>query len=287
MEHLSGIKAHTIRIWEKRYAILEPLRTDSNIRYYDAENFKKLLNVSVLYNGGLKISKIAKLSEEELLIKVREHSAKSGDPESYLGALKLSMLNFDQNLFEQTYNRLVAETSFRNIFLEIFIPFLHNIGIDWQSKNIIPAHEHFITSIIMQKLQINIERIQQIPPKHTDQVFVLYLPEKEIHEFGLLYLHYELSLNGYRSIFLGPSVPMNDLKTLQKIYKNITFVSYFTVQPIKDEVINYLYKFQAEILLDNDNKLWVLGRNAEGLEIPSKIKNITAFDSIKDLIESF
>ncbi len=285
LENLSGIKAHTIRIWEKRYNILEPLRTDSNIRYYDTKNLQKLLNVTVLYNSGLKISKIAKLEEEELEVKVREYASKASNIENSLSQLKLAMLNFDLELFEQTYNRLIAENTFRTVFLEVFIPFMHNIGLEWQSNSINPAHEHFITNIILQKLLINIERVQQEPTKHKDRVFVLFLPMNEIHTLGLLYLHYELLLNGYNSIYLGESVPIDNLPTFTAKYSNVTFVSFFTVKPDPDYVIDYLTEFNNEVDLSDSNYFWILGRRVQELKLPLEFKNMNIFENIQHLLE--
>ncbi|WP_340074468.1 MerR family transcriptional regulator [Leptobacterium sp. I13] len=284
LENLSGIKAHTIRIWEKRYNILTPSRTDSNIRYYDVKSLQKLLNVTLLYNAGVKISKIAKYDKHELQSKVREHVSKNENPDHSVALLKMAMLNFDQSLFEQTYNQLVADTSFRTVFLEVFVPILHNIGLQWQSDAIIPAHERFITNLIMQKLHVNIERAQKIAPVHTDKTYVLYLPVNETHELGLLYIHYELLVKGYRSIYLGPSVPIDNLKTVQDSHKRICFISYFTVQPILEDILVYLKEMNEELLLPANNELWILGRKTENIVMPPDWKYITKFNAIQDLL---
>ncbi|MFT7590486.1 MAG: DNA-binding transcriptional MerR regulator [bacterium] len=263
LENLSGIKAHTIRIWEKRYNILNPERTDSNVRMYDTSNLKKLLNVTYLYNGGHKISKIAQLSEADLNQTVIDQVSKRGDHVSYMDSLVLSMLNFDQSHFEQTFNRLISEFSFRHVFLKVFIPLLHRIGIYWQSDNIMPVHEHFISSLIKQKVQISIERAQQTIPKVDGMVYVMFLPENEIHELSLMYLQYELMLRGHQAIYLGKSVPMSNLKALQAVYKQITFVSYFTIKPASEEVEIYLQQFSRILLKDRNDLLWVGGRNVQ------------------------
>lgn len=285
LENLSGIKAHTIRIWEKRYNILEPSRTDSNIRYYDIENLQKLLNVTLLYEAGEKISKLAKLNENELQQAIHHHIIKGEGSEHFINALKIAMLNFDQERFESAYNKLLTERSFRSVFIEVFIPVLHNIGLYWQSNNITPAHEHFIANLIKQKLLINIERTQSLTKKRTDQVFVLFLPMHEIHELGLLYIHYELALQDHRVIYLGPSVPLENLAHLQNIYSTIQFVSYFTVQPHKNEVIDYLSDFHQLIENRKQDGLWLLGRNTKGIELPPSLNRIRIFNEITALIE--
>ena len=190
LENFSGIKAHTIRIWEKRYNLFEPNRTDSNIRYYDINSLQKILNISLLNNNGLKISKIAALSQKGIEQQIKELIFKDGFENQAANSLKLAMLNFDENLFNVTYNNLVAQSSLRDVFKNVFLPFMNDLGILWQVNSITPAHEHFITNLISQKIHINIERLQLAAPTNFDKIFVLYLPMNEIHDLGLLYLHF-------------------------------------------------------------------------------------------------
>lgn len=282
LENLSGIKAHTIRIWEKRYGILTPERSDSNIRYYNSANLKKLLNVTLLYNAGHKISKIAELTEEALSQTVVDHISKGGDDSGYMDALILAMINFDQAQFEQTFNRLIAEFSFRHVFLDVFVPLLFRIGIHWQSDNITPAHEHFISNLIKQKLQISIERVQQTVPKTNGVVYVLFLPDNEIHELGLLYLQYELLLRGKHVIYLGQSVPMDNLLALQSVFKKITFISYFTIKPAADEVDMYLEQFSRLLLNNRKDSLLITGRIVHNkLEMPPNVK---MFNDLNEMV---
>lgn len=285
LENFSGIKAHTIRIWEKRYNLLKPNRTDSNIRYYDIYNLQKLLNVSFLNNNGLKISKIAELPDSKINVTVREIISKRGVDTQASNALKLAMLNFDENLFNVTYNNLIAQSSLRVVFKNIFLPFLNDIGLLWQVNSITPAHEHFIVNLIKQKIFINIERLQLASPTNLGRVFVLYLPMNEIHELGLLYLHFELLLHGYQSIYLGQSVPVSNLNDVQKVYDSICFVSYLTVEPSKITVQEYLNKVKDEILLNSNNELWVVGgkiKESTSLEVDEAY--IKLFSSINDLL---
>jgi DNA-binding transcriptional MerR regulator len=285
LENLSDIKAHTIRIWEKRYTMLEPSRTESNIRYYDLENLQKLLNVALLYNSGMKISKIADLEKNELITEVRSRISIGNGKEQHVGDLMMAMLTFDQNKFEHTYNKLTAEASFREIFLDVFVPLLHKLGLEWQSQSINPAHEHFISNLIKQKLLINIEKVQQPNSSGKDKTYVLFLPDNEIHEFGMLYVHYELLLKGKDSIFLGSSVPMSSLKSVSEIFPEIQYISYFTVNPAKEEVVKYLGAFQKELLSAKNDSLWVGGRNTEGLDLPSGPKNVQIFGDLRAFLK--
>ncbi|REE79875.1 B12 binding protein [Lutibacter oceani] len=286
LENFSGIKAHTIRIWEKRYNLLEPNRTESNIRYYNLQNLQKLLNVALLNNNGLKISKIAELSESNIAIKVRELVAKTGVNEQASNSLKLAMLNFDENMFNETYNNLVVNSSFREIFKNVFIPFLNEIGILWQVNSITPAHEHFISNLIQQKIQINIERLQLSKPTNLEKVFVLYLPMNEIHDLGLLYLHFEILLHGYQSIYLGQSVPVSNLNDVQKVFNSICFISYLTVEPTQLTVKEYIEKVREEVLSSSNNELWLLGAKIKESTECLEFSNIKTYESIIELIDN-
>lgn len=260
LENFSGIKAHTIRIWEKRYNLFEPLRTSSNIRYYTIDSLKKLLNVTLLYNNGLKISKIADLNKNGLEQKVKELVFNDGFENSALNSFKLSMLNFDEALFHKTYNSLIVHSSFKAVFTNIFMPFLNEVGLLWMVNSITPSHEHFITNLIKQKIYFNIEKVQMVDSLDDRKTFVLFLPLNEIHELGLLYVHFELLLHGYHSIYLGQSVPIENLKDLQNIYKDICFITYLTVEPSADTVEVYIQSVFDQILKNTtSNELWVAG----------------------------
>lgn len=151
LEHLSGVKAHTIRIWEKRYDILNPDRTETNIRTYDGKNLQKLLNISFLNEHGYKISRISKMSDQEIISLVKRITASSSEENRSKNAFKVSMLNFDEKLFHETYNKLSATREFRDIFHDVFLPLLEEIGLLWQTDTIKPIHEHYIVELIKQK----------------------------------------------------------------------------------------------------------------------------------------
>jgi MerR family transcriptional regulator, light-induced transcriptional regulator len=288
LENLSGIKAHTIRIWEKRYNVLEPMRTETNIRLYDLQSLQKLLNITLLHNHGYKISKISKFPNEKIPVLVREIISEKSVKNHAINAFKMAMMNFDQNLFFNTYNNLLAEKSFRDVFYEVFIPLLNEIGLLWQTDTITPAHEHFISYLIKLKLLTNTEKIQslEVIKQNTlhDTTFVLYLPINEIHELGLMYLNYEFILNGYKTIFLGESVPVDSLKDILKYFDKITFVSYITVQPSKDEINNYIEQVKKEILINDQTELWLIGKMTEEINPKVLNSNIKVFDSITEIV---
>ncbi|WP_228238750.1 MerR family transcriptional regulator [Allomuricauda sp. M10] len=286
LENLSGIKAHTIRIWEKRYNLFSPERTDTNIRTYNLVSLQKLLNVTMLYNNGYKISKIAKLDEVKIPTLVREIVAQNSEKSHALNSLKLSMLNFDQALFLKTYNSLLQDRTFTQIFKEVFIPFLNELGLLWQTHTISPAHEHFVSNLIKQKIYIHTEQVQLNEPTQKDQVFVLFLPENEIHEIGLLYINYELANKGYKTIYLGQTMPVESLVDLLKYYSNIRFISYFTVSPAANDLEDYFNSFQEVLDMSPGSKLYVLGHQIQQVsdkKLPSSVK---IFRSINELLET-
>jgi DNA-binding transcriptional MerR regulator len=283
LENLSGIKAHTIRIWEKRYHVLEPMRTDTNIRLYDLVSLQKLLNITLLHDYGYKISRIATYPEKDIPRLVREIISEKSAKNHAINSFKMAMMNFDQELFFSTYAQLLSEKSFKEVFYEVFIPLMNELGLLWQTHTITPAHEHFISYLIKQKLLINTEKLQVLRPTKTDKVFVLSLPMNEVHELGLMYLNYETLLHGYKTIYLGESVPIESLTDLKKHFESIVFVSYLTVQPDKDSVNDYVNKMIAE-LCDENTELWYVGRMVEFIKQDGFSDKIKIFNTIDDLV---
>jgi len=284
LENLSGIKAHTIRIWEKRYNVLQPMRTDTNIRLYDLASLQKLLNITLLHDYGYKISKISAYPEEQIPLMVREIVSSKSAKNHAITAFKMAMMNFDQELFFNTYNWLNEEKSFKEIFHEVFIPLLKELGLLWQTDTITPAHEHFVSYLIKQKLLVNTEKIQMEKPTKLDKVFVLSLPLNEIHELGLMYLNYEIMLSGYKSIYLGESMPIDNLKDLKKHFDSIVFVSYLTVQPERNAIDEYIVQM-TEQLVDNTTELWFTGWLTQFIDKENLSDRVVVFDSITELIE--
>ena len=284
LENLTGIKAHTIRIWEKRYNVLEPLRTDTNIRYYDLKGLQKILNITLLHDYGYKISKISKLSPEKIPVLVSEIISNKSAKNHAISSFKMAMMNFDQKLFLDTYNNLLSEKSFREVFFEVFIPLMEEIGFLWQAETISPAHEHFISYLIKLKIWVNTEKIQNNVPTKDDKIFVLYLPSDEVHELGLMYLNYEIILSGYKSIYLGESVPVDSLKDLKKYFNNIVYVCYTTVEPNKEFLDSYLDEVKEQIL-EKDSKIWFIGRNAQNIDEKLRNETVRVFQNIHEFVE--
>lgn len=283
LENLSGIKAHTIRIWEKRYQIFTPSRTETNVRYYSIEELQKLLNITFLNNYGYKISRVAKLSDKELIKLVKQVYSEKTNVVFSMNILKLSMLNFDAVLFNETFNELSKTKSFSDIFIQIYTPFLKEIGMLWQTNSIKPIHEHFISYLIFQKLIENISLIQTQNKIINDEItFVLFLPENEVHEISLMFINYQLINKGFRTIYLGSSVPFSDLLEINKFYDNVQYVSIFTVMPYVNELNDYLENFDKDILNLNASKLFISGNQTQ--YFTNSISSVCKFTSVEDII---
>jgi DNA-binding transcriptional MerR regulator len=288
LENLSGIKAHTLRIWEKRYNLLEPERTDTNIRRYSLDSLKRLLNVTLLYNHGFKISKIASLNEDEIPELVRSIALKSNSEQVAINAFKLAMINFDYDLFDTNYSEILQHHDFQYVFLNVFMPLMRELGILWQTGAISPAHEHFITNLIKQKIHLHTEALQRKKPRRTDHpLFVLFLPENEIHELGVLYLNYLILSSGYRTVFLGQSLQTSSLETLYSYNSKFYFVSYLTVEPNKEEIMPFLQGFYNDLLADRDSKLLLFGPQQIEIDTDKLPGQIELFRSVESFMAKY
>ena len=271
LETFSGIKAHTIRIWEKRYNLLEPERTETNIRRYSLDNLKKLLNVTLLYNHGFKISKISSLSNEEISDSVSSIALKSNSEQIAINTFKLAMINFDCELFNKTYDEFLSHRKFEFIFMDVFMPLMKELGILWQTAAISSTHEHFITNLIKQKIHIQTEIVQLNIKKNTNYpIFVLFLPENEIHELGILYLNYLTLSKGFRTILLGQSIQISSLENLY------TYGNSF-----------YLNLFNEKLLLNTNSKLIVFGPQQIEIDLNNLPNKIELYRSVETFINNY
>ncbi len=244
LENYTGVKAHTIRIWEQRYGLLKPERTDSNIRKYSDDELKTLLNISLLNNRGHKISEIAKMDDLKIRQLIEEYSSTDQNDDSIIATLKLAMLNFDEKLFCDIVDLRIATQGLENTFLHVMVPFLREIGVLWQTSTICPAQEHFISNLIRQKIYAQIDKHGIREPKKDSPTYVFYLPEMEFHEISLLMLCHMFRTRGYKTIFLGQSVPLDDLLQVHLRVGNIQFVSIFTTQPATALLPSYFEKLK-------------------------------------------
>lgn len=227
LENLSGIKAHTIRIWEQRYSFLKPQRTQTNIRYYSNEELKTLLNIALLNKYGYKISHIDKMSAEEIGQKLHGLTQPEAQQERLVNALLQDMIDLDIDAFEVVLNEHISLRGIDRTIHQVIFPFLDKIGVLWLSNHINPAQEHLVSNIIRQKLMVGIDSVES----HVvvDKLMVLFLPENEHHELGLLYMYYLLKSRGVQVIYLGANVPIRDLEFICSLKKPDYLYTHLTV----------------------------------------------------------
>lgn len=226
LENLSGIKAHTIRIWEQRYQFLKPSRTNTNIRYYSNEELKKILNIALLNKYGYKISHIDKMNELEVKEKILSLSQLQAQQEKIVNDLIKCMIDLDMDKLEEILNKYIVARGIEKSIIHIIFPFLEKIGILWLTNHINPAQEHLVTNIIRQKLIVGIEGAGSLVK--VNKTVLLFLPEGEHHEVGLLFVNYLLKSRGINVIYLGANVPINDVEYVAKLKKPHYLFSHLT-----------------------------------------------------------
>src|SRR5690554_1586022 len=231
LERFSGIKAHTLRIWEKRYNLLQPQRTDTNIRFYSDEDLKKLLNVSLLCNNGEKISKISALTNDEMCELVKQIEVGGLHLEKRIDDFVKAMLDLDELAFNQTFDELIQEIGFKETLLNVVFPFLRKVGILWLSDEIQPTHEHFTSNLIRNKM---IAAIHALPVVEEGRKAVLFLPEGEFHELGLILFNFILRQTGIKTYYLGQSTPIAEVNSMAKAIDADFAVTYTLINCLEE-----------------------------------------------------
>lgn len=217
LSNLSGIKAHTLRIWEQRYSFLKPNRTFTNIRYYNNEELRTILNIALLNKYGFKISHIDKMSAGEVQEKILSLNQAQAQQERLVNQLITQMVDVDMEAFEGTLNEFVKARGIEKTITQIIFPFLEKVGILWMTNHINPAQEHLVSNIIRQKLISGIEQAK--PVLTSDKKLILFLPEGEHHELGLLFMYFLLKSRGVFVWYLGADIPLKDVDYLVKLRK--------------------------------------------------------------------
>jgi len=261
LELLTGIKSHTIRIWEKRYNLLSPNRTQTNIRLYADFDLKKILNINILYCNGLKISNIAKLSELDIKEKVKILTEGKKDQNCIISQMIHCMLDFDEEGFEHLIKETTENLGIEVCISEIIYPFLNRTGFLWSFEEINPAHEHFASHLIRREL---ILATSQLPKPKNQITFLLFLPNNEWHEIGLLVANYYLRKSGFPTIYLGQSLPYRALKETIEA-RNIKFaLTFFVSQHRKEGILEFIQKMKE---IATPIQLYVCGINESVLEL--------------------
>lgn len=280
LEQLSGIKAHTLRIWEQRYNILAPQRTDTNIRFYGDLELKHLLNITVLKDHGYKISEIAKLNNEELrneVISLSETQIKYPDQ---INALTIAMVDMDEDAFEEIINNTISFFGLEQTMINVVYPFFSKIGILWITGAIGPSQEHFITHLIRQKIIVAIDNLPKVKTADAEKI-VIFNPEGEYHEIGILFANYVFKSYGKRVIYLGQSLPFEDVKFILEKEKPKYLFTSITSFPSQNDVQFYISRLGNSF---PDINMLLTGMQIVGQ--PLKLNsNMTVINSLEDIIK--
>lgn len=281
LERLSGVKAHTIRIWEQRYGLLKPKRTDTNIRRYDDEELKLLLNVSDMLKYGGKISKLSAMEPAEIARQLDSVIPAITDKNEYCAAhvtkLILAMVELDEALFEKVLGHTTIKYGFQCTMVNLILPFLTRVGIMWQTGEINVAQEHFISNMVRQKLIVAIDGLS-IPPRDAER-YILFLPNAELHELGLLFAKYILKEKGKNVLYLGQSVPLEDLFGATETYKPHNLFTFITSPDSKDNIKDYIDSLHKRF---PDYKIFIAGSQINYHQFED-FKNITFLRTVQDL----
>lgn len=252
LEKLSGVKAHTLRIWEKRYEIIKPKRTETNIRYYLDDDVQKILNIALLNKRGYRISNISKMTLDEIQAKVAELSEVDAQFEDQVDGLILSMLELNESKFNRIINHNIAQRGFEEAMEVVIYPLLDKLSMMWIAGSVKSVHETFVSSIIRRKMIVNIDQIKT--QRERNEKVIIYLPEAETHELSLLYLHFVLKKNGFRVLNLGIHTPLIDVLEGQMIFEASYVFTIFNdsfndtpLQPYIDQMISNLDNVQIII----------------------------------------
>lgn len=278
LEQLSGIKAHTLRVWEQRYNLLQPKRTDTNIRYYDDDDLKLILNVALLNDNGYKISKIANMSDAEMRDEVMKLTDRTLTHDDQIHALTLSMIEMDEERFDKILSTNILKLGFEQTMMTIIYPFMSKIGVLWQTGAINPAQEHFMSNLVRQKLIVAIDGQLY---KGGGKKFLLFLPEGELHEISILFAAYLIKLSGHKVIYLGQSTPSADLVSVYNLHKPDFLMTVITTSPSSEFVQDYM-----DHLAENfaDAKIIVSGYQIVGQDFKFA-KNVTPLYYLRSLKE--
>ncbi len=291
LENLSGIKAHTIRVWEQRHGIINPKRTPTNIRYYDSGDLKMILNIARLKENGFKISKIAAMSHDDILSSVMDLTdSHPKDFENHIHNLTTSMIDLDEALFENSLSTSILQMGFESTMVQVIYPFLVKIGFLWQAEAIHPAQEHFITCLIRQKIIAAIDG-QKLVSGPGNKKFMLFLPEQELHEINLLFAHFILKKYGNQVVYLGQSLPMTDIILAYDLHKPQYLLTSLTSFPKKRLVQSFIDTLagqfpQAKILLGGSIVTNDSYKLPDNVSVLSTVDHLYAYCQNSDVIGS-
>lgn len=273
---LTGVKAHTLRKWETRYNFLEPERTDTNIRYYTDGQLKKLMNIGILTRKGYRISKIDKMSEDEIHELITKSLLESSE-EDEIGALIIATLEMDEVSFDNVLNAHIKSHGLLATTIQLIYPFLNQIGVLWGINKVMPAQEHFISNLIKKKMFSTIDVLPY--PGKDAPVILMFLTENEHHEIGLLLAYYMARNMGWKVYYLGQNVPTENIEQVIEVVKPDMMLTMFitpTLVPIKIKLDGVLNQTNIPLLISG---------NPEVLEDCMSDERIIYISDPNDLVE--
>lgn len=282
LEKLTGILTATIRVWERRYNIINPKRTDTNRRWYDDDDLRRLINISVIYHSGIKISKIARYSGSELEEKAGFLTRDSLNSDTNINSLIVAMLSFNGNAVNEILLRSIINIGFEETYSSVVFPFLRRVGIMWHTGSVNIGAEHFITNIFRGRL---ISAIDSLPPANDPKSkrVIMFLPVYELHEIGLLFYSYLIRKMGHEVLYLGQATPFSALSDVNEKWHSDILVtgtlSYLSIPEPKEYLNNLSSAFRSQ-------KILVSGSLADEPDI-EKYKNIYPLRSLSDLKKHF
>jgi DNA-binding transcriptional MerR regulator len=283
LEKITGVRTHTIRIWERRYNIMEPERTSTNFRHYSDKELKKLLNISILCQHGMKIGKIAFFNDEQINAQVVKLCLETNQPNVLIDSLVVCMIEMDDNRFVEIYNHSVAQIGIEETFEQLLFPFLERVGLLWQTNSVIPSQEHFISNLIRQKLIAAIENEMATHLINGERI-LFFLPENEFHELVLLFYSLIARKLGLHVIYLGASVPLDDIKSMEYIKPAQSLFITFTTSMGPENLSEYLKTLTKQF---SDKKIYISGRQLKQQVVKTSrnVKIITSASDFKNAIQ--
>lgn len=284
LENLSGIKAHTLRIWEKRYNIFTPNRTDTNIRYYKDEDLQKILNITLLNRKGVKISKIAEMTDAEIKQKVVEITDVGEGFEDQIDAMMLAMFELDESKFNLIIEHQIEAEGFEKTINNVLYPLLDKLSTMWMAGSVKSVHENFVSNIVKRKIIVEIDRLIQ-NEKFNGSRCLVYLPEYETHELSLLYLQYILVKNKVKVINLGTNVPLIEVLEGKNIFEPHFIFTIFNDSFSETPLQPYI----DELAKNTDGTPILISgfqTSRQNLNLPDTVKILDSIEKLKSFIAS-
>jgi len=283
LERLSGVKAHTIRIWEQRYSILKPERTDSNIRLYRDHELRMLLNISLLIRHGSKISHVSRLSSQEICLKVQQLVKSPASSNEYFDAqidnLVFAMLDIDASATNAIFDSAISRFGVEQTIMALIIPFLSRVGMMWSTGEASVFQEHFLTNLIRERVIVEISNCKNQEVDSGD-CYVLFLPEAELHEMGLLFASYLLKKRGKRVIYLGQNMPLFEIIQFSNLYKPTYLLTFFTAGYSFGSIKEYITEISGKVL---HSTILIAGSSHQQGALPL-VDNVCFLKHVEDLI---